>query len=76
MNDDVVTNKLKFSKLKEELLGLDSRYFKYFKNKYSVRNISEVRDAVILNCSSLTRFGVDKLLKRLSNNPIIQSLHN
>lgn len=74
MNGDCVSSRLSLSKLKDELSSLDTNYFNYFKRKYEVKNMKNIKDAVDKN-ANLSRFNLSKMLKRLQGNSLIQDLH-
>ena len=74
MNGNCVSSKLSFNKLKKELNSLNGSYFNYFKDKYSVKNMSNVKEAVQKNLN-MSRFNMTQLIKRLSSNSLIKELH-
>lgn len=75
MNGNCVSSKLSFQKLKKELNSLGSNYLEYFKNKYDVKNINDVKNAIQDNVN-LSRFNMTQLIKRLSSNTLIKELRN
>ena len=75
MNGSCVSKRLSITKLLEELTSLSDNYFKYFKSKYEVKNISKIKKEVSEKASKLSRFNVNQILKRLKTNSTIKDLH-
>ena len=75
MNGDCVTSKLSLSKLNGALSSLGSTYYDYFRNKYEVKDISNVQNAVKNNLN-MSKFSMNQILKRLSTNLVVKDLHH
>lgn len=75
MNGDCVSSKLSFHKLKRELGTLSPSYYNYFKDKYKVKNMNNIKEAIKKNLD-MSRFSMTQLIKRLSSNSLIKELHN